>query len=109
MREFGPEMAEHERRIRLGRLGFEHDRALDRIRTLSGGERVRAAFGLLFASCAPQLLLLDEPTNNLDLNAVDELVDALRAYPGALLIASRDRDFCERIGLEQTVQLPPRA
>jgi ATPase subunit of ABC transporter with duplicated ATPase domains len=108
MRLFAPSMPEHERRIRLGRLGFEHDRALQRIDTLSGGERVRAAFGMLFASDAPQLLLLDEPTNNLDSGAVDELVVALRAYSGALVVVSHDSLFIERLAIERAVELPPR-
>jgi ATPase subunit of ABC transporter with duplicated ATPase domains len=106
MREFAPEMAESQRRIRLGRLGFEHDRALRRIGTLSGGERVRAAFGMLFAGDAPQLLLLDEPTNNLDAGAVDELVCALCNYSGALVVASHDAAFIGRIGIERVIELP---
>ena len=109
MREFAPCLPEHERRIRLGRLGFEQDMALRRVGTLSGGERVRAAFGMLFAAEAPQLLLLDEPTNNLDVQAVDELVDALNAYRGALVVASHDVVFIERIGLDRVLDLPARA
>jgi ATPase subunit of ABC transporter with duplicated ATPase domains len=81
---------------------------LQRIDTLSGGERVRAAFGMLFASDAPQLLLLDEPTNNLDSGAVDELVVALRAYSGALVVVSHDSLFIERLAIERAVELPPR-
>src|SRR5690606_2305381 len=53
---------------------------------LSGGERFRVALArLLLADPPPQLVLLDEPTNNLDLVSVDQLVDALAAYRGALI------------------------
>jgi ATPase subunit of ABC transporter with duplicated ATPase domains len=105
MREFAPHMPERERRIRLGRLGFEQEGALQNIGTLSGGERVRAAFGMLFAADAPQLLL-DEPTNNLDAGAVDELVCALDSYRGALVVVSHDTPFIERVRLERIIGLP---
>jgi ATPase subunit of ABC transporter with duplicated ATPase domains len=103
MRAFAPDLAEHERRIRLGRLGFEQERAQRVIDSLSGGERVRAAFGMIFAASAPQLLLLDEPTNNLDVHAVNELADALGAYKGALAVVSHDECFIERVRLERCV------
>ncbi|HEV3154954.1 MAG TPA: ATP-binding cassette domain-containing protein [Candidatus Baltobacteraceae bacterium] len=108
MRNAAPAMPEHERRIRLGRLGFEQERALVKIGSLSGGERVRAAFGVLFAGRAPQLLVLDEPTNTLDAAAVDELVEALCAYGGALAVASHDRSFIDRIDASHVVELPVR-
>ena len=43
------------------------------------------------------VLLLDEPTNHLDLDAVLWLEDYLRAYPGALLLISHDREFLDRV------------
>ena len=70
--------------------------------TLSGGERFRVVLArLLLADPPPQLLLLDEPTNNLDLRSVDRLVEALAAYRGALVVASHDLDFLERIGVQR--------
>jgi ATPase subunit of ABC transporter with duplicated ATPase domains len=65
---------------------------------LSGGERFRVALArLLLADPPPQLVVLDEPTNNLDLDTIDQLVDALSSYRGALLVVSHDRDFLRRI------------
>ena len=59
--------------------------------TLSGGERFRVALAqLLLADPPPKLIVLDEPTNNLDLDTVDQLVEALAAYRGAVLIVSHD-------------------
>jgi ATPase subunit of ABC transporter with duplicated ATPase domains len=76
------------------------------VRTLSGGERFRVALArLLLADPPPQLLVLDEPTNNLDLASVEQLVDALRAYRGALLVVSHDDVFLERLGLTRTLEL----
>jgi macrolide transport system ATP-binding/permease protein len=39
----------------------------------------------------PDVLLLDEPTNHLSLTLIEELEEALRSAPGAVVIASHDR------------------
>jgi len=76
------------------------------VATLSGGERFRVALArLLLADPPPQLLVLDEPTNNLDLDTVDQLVDALSAYRGAVLVVSHDDAFLARLGLDATLEL----
>ena len=68
--------------------------------TLSGGERFRVCLAcVLLAEPAPQLLLLDEPTNNLDLSSVEQLVDALGGYRGALLVAGHDLRVLADIGV----------
>jgi ATPase subunit of ABC transporter with duplicated ATPase domains len=74
--------------------------------SLSGGERFRVAIArLLLADPPPQLLVLDEPTNNLDLRSIDQLVDALRAYGGAIIVVSHDDAFLARLDLTRTLVL----
>jgi ATPase subunit of ABC transporter with duplicated ATPase domains len=43
--------------------------------------------------------VLDEPTNDLDLHTVDQLVSALSAYRGGLLVVSHDEAFLQRLGI----------
>jgi ATPase subunit of ABC transporter with duplicated ATPase domains len=93
-------------RNQLARLLLRGDSVNRPVRTLSGGERFRVALArLLFADPPAQLLMLDEPTNNLDLPSVEQLVEALRDYRGALLVVSHDDAFLERLGLDLVLAL----
>jgi ATPase subunit of ABC transporter with duplicated ATPase domains len=76
------------------------------LRSLSPGERARAALICLFARApAVELLILDEPTFSLDLLAQRALARALRAWPGGLVVASHDREFLAAIGVDRTIRL----
>ncbi|MFF2774536.1 ABC-F family ATP-binding cassette domain-containing protein [Streptomyces sp. NPDC058052] len=106
---FAPTASGNAIRARLARFLFRRARADQPVGTLSGGERFRATLAaLLLAEPAPQLLLLDEPTNNLDLASVRKLTAALRAYEGALVVASHDLAFLESLGITRRLLLDGR-
>lgn len=93
-------------RAGLARFLFRGDVIQRLVGDLSGGERFRVALArLLLADPPNQLLVLDEPTNNLDLSSVDELVDALDAYRGGLIVVSHDEEFLSRLGIETWLTL----
>ncbi|MCT2085203.1 ATP-binding cassette domain-containing protein [Microbacterium enclense] len=93
-------------RDRLARFLVRGDAVMRPVGSLSGGERFRVALArVLLADPAPQLLVLDEPTNNLDLDTIDQLLSALRAYRGAVLLVSHDDAFLSRLGLDLRLEL----
>ncbi|APR77946.1 ABC transporter, ATP-binding protein [Minicystis rosea] len=71
------------------------------LRSLSPGERARAALICLFRRRPPvEVLVLDEPTYSLDLVGQRAMTEALRAWPGGLVVASHDRAFLTAIGVD---------
>ena len=65
------------------------------ISTLSGGQKTRLRFCLLFSK-QNDLLLLDEPTNHLDNVSWNVLIQAVEDYNGTILMVSHDRVFIDQ-------------
>lgn len=103
-----PNVPEKDLRNRLARFLIRGSAADRPVSALSGGERFRVALAtLLLSDPPPHLVVLDEPTNNLDLDTVDQLVEVLRAYRGAVLVVSHDDAFLRRLDLDLVLELEP--
>ncbi|MGE4373940.1 MAG: energy-coupling factor ABC transporter ATP-binding protein [Xanthobacter sp.] len=85
----------------LEELGIGHlaERTVHR---LSGGEkRLVCLAGLL--AMRPDVLMLDEPTNGVDAQNGARLREALRAFPGAMLLVSHDEAFISELATRAMV------
>ncbi len=80
----------------LAGLAFRQTDFNRALRTLSGGWIMRAHLARLLVQ-APDLLLLDEPTNHLDIESLLWFQEYLRAYRGAVLLISHDREFLNQL------------
>lgn len=79
-----------------GSLLFSGEAVNKKVSVLSGGEKSRVALGQILLQRSP-LILLDEPTNHLDFDTVEALTEALKNYPGTVVVVSHDRSFIGRI------------
>jgi len=80
----------------LAGLGFDEPSQMLPVAQFSGGWRMRLNLARALM-CRSDLLLLDEPTNHLDLDAVMWLEDWLRAFPGAVILITHDREFLDNV------------
>ncbi len=80
----------------LGGLGFTDAMMTGDVGRLSGGWKMRVGLAKILLM-RPDAMLLDEPSNHLDLESLIWLETFLRAYDGALLMTSHDREFMNRI------------
>jgi ATPase subunit of ABC transporter with duplicated ATPase domains len=86
---------EHKLRSTLARFLIGENAYNRPVRTLSGGQKTRLRFCLLF-NRPNELLLLDEPTNHLDNTSWDVLVQAVTEFNGSILMVSHDRVFIDQ-------------
>lgn len=83
-------------RAYLRRFLFPDERVVERVSSLSGGERARLALAKVLKR-GGNVLVLDEPTNDLDLASLRMLEEALADFDGTVLVVSHDRYFLDRI------------
>lgn len=106
-RRLNPEVDENTCRAALARFMYRADAALQDVRDLSGGQRLRAGLACVVGGLnPPPLLILDEPTNHLDIEAIEAVEAGLRAYDGALIVVSHDAAFLQAIGITRHLALP---
>jgi len=94
--EIGGYQARSRAQSMLGGLGFDAEAQARPVASFSGGWRMRLNLARALM-CRADLLLLDEPTNHLDLDAVMWLEDWLKAYAGAVLLITHDREFLDTV------------
>jgi len=79
-------------RAMLGRLLFSSHDIEKSVTVCSGGEKNRLMFGKLMMQ-ELNVIIMDEPTNHMDMEAIEALNKALKAFDGTLIFVSHDREF----------------
>jgi ATPase subunit of ABC transporter with duplicated ATPase domains len=101
----GVQLTETELRGLLGMFGLSGEKVFQDAGTLSGGEKTKLALAMLMVG-RNNVLLLDEPTNNLDPSSRQAVADALRDWPGALILVSHDTEFVEQLTPTKVLLMP---
>ncbi|MEO3805163.1 ABC-F family ATP-binding cassette domain-containing protein [Nonomuraea sp. B1E8] len=100
-----PHLTGGEARTVLGSFLFGGDDVDKPVGVLSGGEKTRLALAGLVSSRA-NVLLLDEPTNNLDPASKAEVLAAVGAYRGAVVMVTHDPEAVEALRPDRVLLLP---
>ncbi|MEV4742853.1 ABC-F family ATP-binding cassette domain-containing protein [Streptomyces sp. NPDC049555] len=100
-----PHLTDGEARHVLGSFLFGGDDADKPAGVLSGGEKTRLALAGLVHGGA-NVLLLDEPTNNLDPASRTEVLAAVGAYPGAIVMVTHDEGAVDALRPDRVLLLP---
>lgn len=79
----------------LSQFQFRGDNVNKKISLLSGGEKSRVVFLLLFLSTST-LLLLDEPFNHLDIDTCNVLINCLKHFQGSFILCNHNDKFYKK-------------
>ena len=83
-------------RALLTKFLFYSDDIYKKLKSLSGGEKVRLKL-LELIEQKNNFLILDEPTNHIDIDTREMLEDALKEFDGTILFISHDRYFIDKL------------
>ena len=80
----------------LAKFMFFNNSVFKKVKSLSGGERIRLKLSMLLYEDV-NLLILDEPTNHLDIDSIEAFEEALEEFKGTIFFISHDRYFINKI------------
>ena len=83
----------------LAGFQFYKEDVTKRVKTLSGGERMRVKLAELLQEKI-NTLIFDEPTNHIDIPTKEVLEDAIEDFNGTLIFVSHDRYFINKFADE---------
>jgi ATPase subunit of ABC transporter with duplicated ATPase domains len=76
----------------LGSVKFDLERMERPLESLSGGERMRVKFAIVFGM-NPDVIVLDEPTNHVDITTWDILLEQCNKTTATLILVTHDEEF----------------
>lgn len=91
-----PMIEVEELRTSLGTFGFTGEMVFQKVKSLSGGQKVKLLLCKIM-KMRPNLLILDEPTNHLDIISKESIEELLLQYQGTVIFISHDRYFVKKI------------
>lgn len=87
-----PTMEPKALRTRLAAAGINAENAMKPMQQLSGGEQTKVKLAIM-EMVPSNFMILDEPTNHLDEQTKQALKQALRKFPGNLIVVSHESSF----------------
>lgn len=98
-KELYPILEDSKIRSILGKYGITGDLAIKPFFELSGGELTKVRFARLTMETS-NMLVLDEPTNHLDKFAKKALCEAIKEYPGTVILVSHEKEFYQELNMK---------